>query len=114
MPNARKAALDFGKEPEAKPAKVARKSRAVKVEGTTSRSRVAPETVIAAVVENPKKPGSRAHARFALYRAGATVQDFVSACVAAGFPASEANADISWDRRKGFIKIEEAAAAKAA
>jgi len=71
-----------------------------------SRSRLAPTAKIASVVANPKKAGSRSHARFALYRAGATVGEFVAACVAAGYPASEANADLSWDRRKGFIKIE--------
>lgn len=61
---------------------------------------------IQTVVDNPKKPGSRAFARFALYRAGATVRDFIAACEAAGFPAKEAMADLSWDRRHGFITIE--------
>lgn len=106
LPSARKAALEFGTEPEAKvkPAK----AKAPKAEGSTSRSKINPASIIATVVENPKKAGSRSHARFALYRAGATVQDFIDACVAAGFPAKEANADISWDRRKGFITIKEA------
>lgn len=72
---------------------------------TASRSKLDPAAKIVAVVENPKKAGSRSHARFALYKVGATVQEFIDACVAAGFPAKEATADISWDRRKNFITI---------
>ena len=71
-----------------------------------ARIKVAPSAKIVAVVENPKKAGSKAHARFALYRVGATTSEFVAACVAAGFPEKEAVADLGWDRRKGFIKLE--------
>lgn len=72
---------------------------------TASRSRLDPKAKIVAVVANPKKKGSRSFDRFALYREGSTFQDYIDACVAAGFPAKEANADLSWDRRKGFIKV---------
>lgn len=71
-----------------------------------SRSKLDTTAKIVAVVENPKKEGSRSHARFALYKVGATVQEFIDACVAAGFPAKEATADLSWDRRHDFIKVE--------
>ncbi len=88
-----------------KPAK-ARKPRAEKAEAPAKRARIEEEAVIVTVIANPKREGSRAHARFALYREGQTVKEFMDACVAAGFPAAEAKTDISWDRRHGFIKVE--------
>lgn len=111
--SSRKAALAFGDEPAAKPAKApkAPKAKPAKAEGdAATRARLDLEAKIAAVVANPKKPGSRSHARFALYQPGTTAADFIKACVAAGFPEAEAKADLSWDRRKGFITFETAAA----
>lgn len=90
-----------------KPARV-RKDKPAKAEGST-RTRRDLSATIAAVVANPKKPGSRSFFRFELYKAGATIGEFIAACVAAGYPESEAKADISWDSRKGFIKIADAA-----
>ena len=105
----RRATLDLLEAVAPAPEKVkpirAKKVRAPKPEGSSTRTRVADEAVIAEVVANPKKEGSRAYARFALYRAGQTVGQFVAACVAAGFAEREARADISWDRRHDFIKL---------
>lgn len=106
-PTDRKAALDLGVEPEAKPAKAPK----VKAEGTKARTKIDTTAKIVAVIENPKKSGSRSHARFALYAVGQTAETFIAACVAAGYPEAEAKADLSWDRRKGFIKFEEGKAA---
>jgi hypothetical protein len=92
-----------------RPAKV----KAEKQEGRAARVSSSDAEVITAVVANPKKPGSRAHARFAIYSAGQTIAAFVEACVKAGYPEREARADISWDRRKGFISIGAEAAAAA-
>jgi hypothetical protein len=92
-----------------RPAKV----KAEKPEGRAARVSAADTAVITTVASNPKKPGSRAHARFALYSAGQTVAAFIEACVKAGYPEREARADISWDRRKGFISIGAEAAAAA-
>jgi hypothetical protein len=50
---------------------------------------------------NPKKPGSESHTRFALYRDGQTVSEFLA--------AGGRKADLSWDLEKGFIAIGEAA-----
>jgi len=50
------------------------------------------------VEENPKKVGSKSHARFALYRDGMSVGDFLK--------AGGRRADLIWDQRKGFVKIE--------
>lgn len=75
-------------------------------EAERSRAKIEAEGRIAAVVENPKKPGSRAHACFSVYRAGQTVAEFIAACGAAGIPEKEARSNIAWDRRKGFITVE--------
>ncbi|WP_336801706.1 hypothetical protein [Kaistia sp. MMO-174] len=104
-PSARRAALELGRMAEPKPSRAAKAPKTEKVEGESARTKLDTTATIAAVVANPKQPGSRSHARFALYRAGATVQQFIDACVAAGFPAREAKADLSWDRRKQFITI---------
>lgn len=56
---------------------------------------------IEAIAPNPKKPGSAAHMRYALYpRAGATVLDAVKAGVS--------RADILYDIRKGYIRLTSA------
>lgn len=52
-------------------------------------------TVLAA--ENPKRVGSKAHARFALYRTGMTVAEFF----AAGGTAS----DLTWDVKHAYISV---------
>lgn len=104
----RKAALAVAEQSAPPPApKKERKASAEpkKAEGSTSRARIETSMEITGVVENPKQKGSRSHARFELYKAGQTVEGFIAACVAAGHKASEAKADISWDRRKGFITI---------
>lgn len=62
--------------------------------------------VITFVAENPKKKGSSAHARFALYKVGMTVSEFVAAGGTLG--------DVKWDAERGFIKftLEDAADAE--
>lgn len=50
------------------------------------------------VAENPKRPTAAAHARFALYRTGQTVAEFLA--------AGGTKADLSWDRVHGFIRID--------
>jgi hypothetical protein len=47
--------------------------------------------------ENPKRPGSGAHKRFALYKNGMTVEQFLKA---GGIPA-----DVHWDSKQRFIKV---------
>lgn len=54
---------------------------------------------------NPKKPGSKSHARFALYAEHRTVQGYVAACVASGQSRRNATADIAWDVKHGFIAV---------
>lgn len=47
--------------------------------------------------ENPKKPNSKSYERFALYRSGMTVTEFVNAGGTA--------ADVKWDAQRGFINV---------
>lgn len=53
---------------------------------------------------NPKKPGSKAHARFANYKSGQTVEEALKAGLRRD--------DLAWDTAHGFIKIEAVAAAE--
>lgn len=55
---------------------------------------------------NPKRSGSAGHARFALYKDGMTVREAIDAGIWA--------ADITWDKDKGFIKVEGGTAKAAA
>ncbi len=84
------------------------KPSAKKAKTGSRRPSVGLDAKITSVVENPKKAGSKAHACFACYKEGQTVGEFFAACKAAGIPEGEAKANLSWDRRKEFIKIQEA------
>ncbi len=53
--------------------------------------------VIATVAPNPKRPGSKSHARYTLYEVGATVEDLISRGLTAG--------DIRHDLSHGFITV---------
>jgi hypothetical protein len=55
------------------------------------------------VDENPKRGKSRD--RFALYRTGLTVEQYVERSVKAGNPVSLARADLRWDESKKLIAI---------
>lgn len=61
-------------------------------------------------VTNPKRKGSEAHARFALYRDGMTVRQYLDAANALGHMSErhKYRADLRWDEAHGFIRIEEA------
>lgn len=50
---------------------------------------------------NPKRPGTSAHERFAKYRDGMTVAEFLRAGGTRG--------DISWDTERGFVRLDDAA-----
>ena len=93
--------------PEEAPKKAkAKKAKAEKAPATKSGL----DHIISDVVANPKKQGSRAFNCFAIYSAGQTVADFIKACASSGIPEKEAKANVSWDRRKGFITVSAPAA----
>lgn len=48
---------------------------------------------------NPKRKGSASHDRYALYKDGMSVGDALKAGVT--------KADLAWDQKKGFIKLED-------
>jgi hypothetical protein len=47
---------------------------------------------------NPKQPGSKSHARYALYQDGMRVDEYVR--------AGGVTADLSWDMKREYIRIE--------
>jgi hypothetical protein len=55
------------------------------------------------VTENPKRGAS--HTRFARYKTGMKVADYVERCVKAGDPSSLARADIRWDVAHEYIAV---------
>lgn len=89
-------ALRAAKEPREKPAKKAASN------GSGTKTWYGDADVIKLVAkENPKKPGSASHDRFALYEDGMTCGKFIA--------AGGSRADLSWDRSHEFIKIVPAA-----
>lgn len=66
-----------------------------------------PDSIIHLIAEsNPKLPGSKCVRRFALYRDGMSVGDYVAACKRAPNP-QDALKDITWDWARGFIEVIE-------
>ena len=55
--------------------------------------------------KNPKKEGSKAAARFALYKTGQTVEAYLTACVAVGESRRNARNDITYDLSHKFIEL---------
>jgi hypothetical protein len=55
---------------------------------------------------NPKRAGSASHARFALYKSGMVVEDYVAACAKIGVKRAVAIRDIGWDLGMKFIQVE--------
>lgn len=54
--------------------------------------------------KNPKRPGTAACARFALYIDGMTVTEYLAACVALqGGKTGDYRSDLTWDDTRGFI-----------
>lgn len=53
--------------------------------------------VVTSVAPNPKKPGSKSHARYELYTTGATVTSLLSQGLTV--------ADIKWDTERGFVTL---------
>lgn len=73
-----------------------------KKESTGRRGRTSaftPDRKIVSIVANPKKPGTGAHDRFAMYTKGMTVGTYLS--------LGGTLADIRWDVGQGFITVAE-------
>lgn len=74
---------------------------------TNTRGPGALQRRITVLRRNPKRKGSASHARFALYRRGMTVAEYVAAAEATGVSHRKALKDVYYDRDKGYIGIEE-------
>lgn len=74
----------------------------------------AAKPIFMACLVNPKVPGSKAHARFALYAENKTVEQYVAACIASGHARRAAVADLKWDVKHGFISFTDPEAVVAA
>lgn len=61
-------------------------------------------TITVKATDNPKRPGSRAHTLWTLYRDGMTVKEYLDACEAAGHGAIGTPA-LQYDTSHGFIEI---------
>jgi hypothetical protein len=64
--------------------------------------------VIATVMPNPKRPGSKSYVRYDMYhRAGQTIGEFVAAYKTAKLGEKLARADLRWDLQHGFITLKD-------
>jgi hypothetical protein len=62
--------------------------------------------IITSVVPNPKRVGSKSHARYAtFYKVGQTIGEFIADYQAAGLTVELAQADLCWDLKHKFITI---------
>lgn len=82
------------------------------VEAKAKKARYAPTSVlvdnavITVVKANPKRVGSKAHARYAqFHRAGQTVAEYIAANKAANMSGMLARNDLRWDLEHGHIEI---------
>jgi prevent-host-death family protein len=57
--------------------------------------------------DNPKRVGYRSRERFALYRDGMTVADYVAAVIGFGDKEQTALDDLVWDQSRAFIRLEQ-------
>lgn len=82
-------------------AKVAKKEKTERAEKAPRgrKSSYAEDAKITILAEkNPKREGTNAHARFAMYRSGMLVKTFLE--------KGGTGADLAWDAKHGFIKVE--------
>ena len=57
--------------------------------------------------ENPKRAGTVANTRFALYKNGMVVEDFVALCAKKiGDDRAKSMRDLNWNMGMGYIKVE--------
>ena len=86
------------------------KPAATKAEPAKSaiKARAFPDTAKIVVVSeaNPKRPGTKAHAKWALYKGCKTVAEVIAAFVAKGHAKRRALSALRWDEGHGFIEIE--------
>jgi hypothetical protein len=82
----------------AKPAKKEKKAKTAPVGKRGPQPQYLDHQIITVLKANPKRPGSNAHARYAMYVNGMTVADAVKSGLRRD--------DFRWDIRKGHIEIK--------
>lgn len=65
-----------------------------------------PDWVITSVAANPKRPGSKAHAKYSLFEIGLSIKQVEEKFVAAGYQRLKARNELRWDLEHGFITVE--------
>lgn len=56
--------------------------------------------------DNPKRPGTRTHIRYIMYKKVSTSTEYIDTCLAAGLGTRrEILSDLAWDSQQGFIKL---------
>lgn len=58
------------------------------------------------VDKNPKTIGSRSHGRFAMYRTGMTLGEYIDAVKKSGRNRRLAVRDVNWDREHQYIRLD--------
>ena len=62
--------------------------------------------IVVVSTANPKRPGTKAAAKWPLYEGAKTVADVVAAFKRAGFAGRRAMSALRWDAARGFVKID--------
>ena len=75
-----------------------------KKNGATRRGKFTDEMKVISVIDNPKRPNTKAHQKFAMFRKGMTLGAYREA-VDKKFGPGEASAEINYSVQKGFIKV---------
>lgn len=58
------------------------------------------------IAYNPKRPGTKAAAKFPLYEGAKTVADLIAAFRAAGYPSRRAYSALRFDTARGFVRVD--------
>lgn len=74
--------------------------------GTGAASPLMGKVITLVTLANPKRPGSRTRARYALYNTGLTTDEYLARSVAGNLGSvREVLSDLNYDRKMGFITL---------
>jgi hypothetical protein len=81
-------------------------AKAVPDKAPVAKAKVIGDSKVISVIvkENPKRGASRE--RFAFYKDGMSVEQYIARSVKAGNPAKLARADVAWDLQRQFISVQ--------
>ena len=64
-----------------------------------------PTHIVTVNVTNPKRPGTKCHDGFAVYKSGLTVAETAEAYVRAGWPRKYAYSALRWDTARNYVTV---------